>query len=529
MFRRSRTIALLNFSIALAWCGHSISTSPCTAQSPRDILLPTPKNKSIDEETIERITDGYGNQKRQLAELLFQLDRHRIDPIRDSPATGLKKKKAFQASLDQLNRNLMAQMADPSLVCGYIFIKNDVTPRLSGKIVRIGADKDYPDLASAFPNIKKGDSIRFAPGTHKFPELRDVPRGFEAPADLEFFGEDVESTTLEFGRGSSVETPKRWRFSNLKIDCNDSPFIDIHREGTVEIHGCHIFNYNSGAGGSNAIFGINSIVLIENTTMEGDSGRASGRGGGDAFDLRGQNILFARNTHFKDNDEVVRAKFPCVFDQCQFTGQSNSIYGYPGNHIITRGEKLPSHQTNEEQLTHAMNEIAFVEFVSGQRKKLDERSERVASELQLARNPAYWIGLLRHKSPTIRKLAAEKVQQLVGQKVKARDGTNSKELDDRIDLLVQQLGAKSFAERETATQQLEGIGFPAAAKLSEAAEAESSSLEQRGRAKRILESLPDLPELVTDVECGRLLNWYEGVRHQLKWDESQSKYVLPKK
>ena len=58
---------------------------------------------------------------------------------------------------------------------------------------------------------------------------------------------------------------------------------------------------------------------------------------------------------------------------------------------------------------------------------------------------------------------------------------------------------------------------------------ESGSAEQRMRAKQLLKKLSMNPRMVDDIECGRLLNWYEQNRAKLKWNESVARYQFADK
>ena len=95
---------------------------------------------------------------------------------------------------------------------------------------------------------------------------------------------------------------------------------------------------------------------------------------------------------------------------------------------------------------------------------------------------------------------------------------------EEIELALKRLDDPQFEVRNTAAKRLELFGKLAVESLQEAAE--SGSLEQRRTAKRILESLSVQPDLAADIECGRLLNWYEQNRAKLNWNEQADKHQL---
>jgi hypothetical protein len=87
---------------------------------------------------------------------------------------------------------------------------------------------------------------------------------------------------------------------------------------------------------------------------------------------------------------------------------------------------------------------------------------------------------------------------LVGQAGTLR-GDPGKETDaERIARLIKQLGDDSFAKREAASKELEGIGAPALAALRKAASS-SADPEIRRRAKRIEEAITEVAAQADDL------------------------------
>ena len=74
---------------------------------------------------------------------------------------------------------------------------------------------------------------------------------------------------------------------------------------------------------------------------------------------------------------------------------------------------------------------------------------------------------------------------------------------------------------------LEQMGDLAQSAIEEVAQ--SGSKEQRARAKQLLKKLSIDPRLADDIECGRLLNWYEQNRAKLIWNDTAASYQFAEK
>ena len=363
---------------------------------------------SIDDATWQRLRMGYENDKERLLNLLLSLDAKRIDYSTDSLLEVIEKQRAIVQHLNEFQQDTVRQMARADLMLNYVFIRNQTAPRLTGRVIQVGPNKDAESLANAVTQAQSGDCIRLPEGVFDYVGGRNrfpVERG--ELTDIAIVGAGKDSTTIRMGRISQIGKAVRWRFSDVTIDCGDSEVVYLRSGGSFEFQNCKIFNYNSGAGGSNAIGGSNVIMVVENTEMEGDTGRAKGSGGGDAFDLRGNNLLYCRQVHFVNNGEVIRATFPCVFDRCTATGKdrnNNRLYPYPNGLVLLKDNQIPVREAdNVSSFQHVVDSLDFVDLVVGKRKQLDTRSEQIVEKLRLSRHPEYWIGLLRSDNVAVRK------------------------------------------------------------------------------------------------------------------------------
>jgi|GEM_PF-4191281 len=470
---------------------------------------------TVDEDAWNNIRLQHPEKAQLFLALIGNMEDLEFDPALESPESIQKKAGQLGGKLDTFKADLLTGFSRSGLFLDPVLVRNDTTPRLNGRIVHVGPKREFKTLQAAFAHVVAGDAI-YLEGKHDFPDLRG--NQLTLPGDLAIIGEGMGKTELTFGRQNSITQAKRWLLKGLKIDCANNPFVDLRGNDALELVDCHVHNYNSGAGGSNGIFGSGSVLFLQDTVFEG-SGRL-GPSGGDAFDLRGNNVLVARRVEFLNNDEVVRASFPCLFDRCVSKGKDNSVTLYPGGVCLVRGQTLKA-RTPLSKLETTLDDTNVVQIVLGKQGKLDARTERMVKVLALERNPRYWIGLLRHPSEDIRKTAAERVRKLLGKKVRLPQTQVVKQED--IDQAIRDLDGETFATRKAAFSRLENFGPAATAALQQGLKAESPEI--RAQAKTLLAKI--IPsELVLTVESGRLLNWLDGAQDQLVWDEEHGAYRI---
>ena len=279
-------------------------------RQPEDsIQLPIPA--SVDDESVERVKSDYHEQFAQFSEFLFALDRNRLRPRTDNLSTIHLKQTELTQQLSNWYSNLSrAIRANSDLVMNYIYFCNDVCPRLSGRVIKVGPKSEFETISSALSAAEAGDSLQLEPGEFEFGSTSALKLN-----DIEIRG-DRAGSKIKLNRARAMRDSKltRFRFMNIEFNC-DNTQLEIGRESKVEFRDCQFSNYNSGSGGSNAISGRNNVVLFENCLFDGKAGRAAGRGsGGNAFDLRGNDLLYLRNTKFIDNGNLNLRR--AVIDKC---------------------------------------------------------------------------------------------------------------------------------------------------------------------------------------------------------------------
>ena len=495
------------------------------AQESSDDVLTIDRPDSIDDATWQRLLTDFENEKQGFVELLRLLDVNRIDYTKDSMLEVMAKQKEMRLTLGDFQEKTISEMAQVNLMHNYVFMRNETSPRLTGNVMDVGQEEKIRTLGQALALAKSGDCIRLGKGNFPIGDRNRVfPRGGTVPTDIAIIGKGRGETELKLGRRGQIETAVRWRISNVSINCGDNEVAYLRSGGSIEFRNCLISHYNSGAGGSNAIGGSDVTIVVENSEMEGDSGRSSGRGGGNAFDLRGSNLLYAREVSFVANSEIIRARFPCVFDRCTTEAAGRDINRLSGD-VLIRDSQIPSHGVGLE-FQHEADDLKFVNLALGNRDKLDARSEKIVKTLQLKRHPAYWIGLLRHSNKQIRMLATKHVEEILPVNVE-RSAPIKTGREEEVKQAIKQLDDEDFAVREKGMARLEQMGHLAQSVIEEVAE--SGSAEQRMRAKQLLKKLSMNPRMADDIECGRLLNWYEKNRAELKWNDTAARYQFAEK
>ena len=495
----------------------------------KPIMETTEEAQKQDANEPVELLPGFENEKQGFAQLLRSLDNNRIDYAKDSMSEVIQKQEAIRKLLGEFQKETVSEMAQVDLILNYVFMRNETSPRLTGRVINVGPKEQITSLNEALAQAKSGDCIRLGKGVFEIGNNRNqmFRRPTNVPTDIAIIGEGRDATKIKIGRRGQIGNAVRWRISKVSIDCGDNEVIYLRSGGSFEFINCKISNYNSGAGGSNAIGGSNVTLVVENTEMEGDSGRSSGRGGGSAFDLRGPNLLYVRKVHFEENSEVLRATFPCVFDRCTANGTDrnhNILSPYSGGTVLLKDNQVPTREGNNvSEFKYDVDDPKFVNLALGNREKLDARSEQIVKTLQLKRNPAYWIGLLRHPDVEIRTLAGERVETILPVKVKIAE-PDAVVPNEEIDLAIKQLDDWKDEVRIEAAKRLEKFGKLAQSSLEEIAK--SGTAEQRESAKQLIDRVSTEPHLPADIECGRLLKWFEQNRAKLKWSESTGKYQL---
>ena len=281
-------------------------------------------------------------------------------------------------------------------------------PHLSGDVV------DLAGLTRISPaDLAPGNLLLLGDGTYSI-SFRDSSRNLaQRPfRDLAIVGKSPEKTRLRLNLNNAT----RLRLENVTIDCGDDPCFDLREDGSVSLKNCMIINYNSGAGGSSGIDGSNTTLMIEDCTFDGSGGRQLGRSFGNAFDLRGANQVYARNSTFVDNAEISREA--CItYDGCtrrMSSGRAAPPYG-DGAHFLRNSPTLissPRSPGQTETFAEAMDDPAFVQRVLHGAATADALTQRLLDSRDLLSDARYWLGLYNNPQDEIRAIAAAQLSRL---------------------------------------------------------------------------------------------------------------------
>jgi hypothetical protein len=332
-----------------------------------------------------------------------------IDPGRDGLTDLIQKRSALRTELSKQAEATIAALATAAFVIDHVGFVVETQPRLSGTVV----DASPSLTLDATDPIRPGTTVRFGAGAYKL----GPTYGSRAPLeDVAFVGLGPEKTHLTL----ALWKAKRVRIEGATIDCDDSDFLELREGGSVQVKNCVVQGYNSGAGGSSATFGVDTVLLVEDCLFEGRSGRDSRDAHGTAFDLRGEDLLYVRRTRFVDNQEILRASFPCAFDDCEARSSDRTWgvmdYGQ-GLQFSRRSASLFTGESNTSDSSmhfeRATDDPAVVAYALGETKDLDATAKAVADGLELSRRLPYWIGLLLHEDAAIRTKARARLAELV--------------------------------------------------------------------------------------------------------------------
>jgi hypothetical protein len=477
--------------------------------------LRIPRPKGVDESLWSRLIEGYTAEKEAFVRLLLDMDLQRINPTATTLGECLDKMVGLQNAVNHFSEGVTSSFSPWRWSLHQEAFRFECTPRLEGEIVPWAP-------GTPCPGIRSGMLIELGPGNYK---LHDDTFQDEL-GDVAFVGPGPDQTKFVFDH-CALETGKRVQISGVTLDCGNGPFLDARDGSSIYLKNCRIVNYNSGAGGSNAIFAAGCILLVEECQFDGTEGRAAPDSYGDAFDLRGENFLFVWKTRFNNNHEILRASFPCVFDQCE--AMSSSEWGKgptpyrPGSCFI-RGHGLISQGSIPSiVMTVSPHDVEFANHASDETPQMDEESRLLATKLGIRRNLPYWIALLLHESPEVRECAVDHLEKITDLRV-TRLGLGSEITRDEKEKWLVDLEDEKPTVREGAANAIRARGKATLGWLRSLGH--EGSVERRARVRQLIEEIERDLKLGNLREFGRLARWFETTRDRLVWDEKASRYSL---
>ncbi len=285
----------------------------------------------------ENLAKGYLQQKIAFVKLLVSFEVNKIDVKKDSISEAMAKVKRIESAIAWLRSDMTKNAFSMSayVLDSERFLK-EVAPKLTGRALKVGPKEKHKDLFSALRAAEDGDTIQLGEG-----EFSPVGRGrgqWDSPVgNIAIRGRGKGKTVLKGSfcprGGASIQ------LSDMSIDGNLNEIVELRSGGRLLIENCDIYGYNSGAGGSNAISGSNTAIALVNCTFDGVKNTGGRTFKGNALDLRGENLLYVRGCLFKNNREVARVSFDCLFEKTTFENNDATLYYYSGDAYL-RGCKF---------------------------------------------------------------------------------------------------------------------------------------------------------------------------------------------
>ncbi|MDF1662758.1 MAG: hypothetical protein P1V97_13360 [Planctomycetota bacterium] len=488
-----------------------------------DLVLKKPPTVSKD--LWQKIRQGYKREKELFIKTLLELEENKPDPLRDTLIDTIRKKDQVQKTLSRHSVEISSTIiSNRFLALDSVAIRSVTEPHATGRVWKIGKNGDAETISKLSPKLKSGDSVFLLPGTHSAGDFFRGQRG-KLTESLTIVGAGPEKTTLRVGRAYYTTDIVRLRLKGMTVDCENRSGLTIRR-GSLSLINCNFVNYNSGGGG--CISGAGAVVYVEDCVFNGFEGRAQIRGyGGYPFDLRGDNILYVRNTQFIDNREVIRGSFPASFDNCEIrfdkTKAKRNSSSIPGAYYRNLKAKK-SRNSKDMAFKVATDDLEFVNDALGKTKVLDKDSLELAKYLNLKRNLRYWIGLLLHRNEKVRQAAAKKIEALCGQNVQLNEKTAIAGQNKELLGFIKELDSDDYNTRAKASKDIEALGEAARGDLK--ALLKTGSREQVFRAKLLLDTLNRSSLSINNKEFSRLTLWLEVNLGKLKWDAEKHRYYI---
>jgi hypothetical protein len=285
----------------------------------------------------------------------------------------------------------------------YSWYLQKTQPRLTGAVTFA---RPGDDLMSLVASASPGTTVVLLPGRHHLGAYQDS--GSTPVLDnLWLVGCGPGVTTLS----AHIEKANSLRIEGVTIQCGDNELCQLRNGGSLQLRNCRVGGYNSGAGGSNAIFGAGTVLLIEECEFEGKTGRASATMRGNPFDLREENHVFIRNTHFIDNQHIFRSA-EGVVDGCTFTSDMpNFAFPPSGEALCIRNSPFVGPRAASGSgipITECLDDFDILAQIARDvppdRAFTDPSAREAARTLDTGKS-AFWRRLLVHPDARVRTLA----------------------------------------------------------------------------------------------------------------------------
>jgi len=123
-----------------------LSPIQALSQTASNDSLTIKRPESIDDATWQRLLSGFENEKQGFADLLRSLDSKRVDYTKDSMREVFQKKQAKRELTHSFYTKTVREMAQYDLIVNYVFMRNETSPRLTGRVIDVGPQKKIKSL-----------------------------------------------------------------------------------------------------------------------------------------------------------------------------------------------------------------------------------------------------------------------------------------------------------------------------------------------------------------------------------------------
>jgi len=466
----------------------------------------------IDEKTWAKAVDALDADAR--ATLVKDIERARRSNALRSLVELERMRRGSHGPLDT-SHAISRLLDDPELTALHaVAFANQTDPRLTGQVLRIGAEGAPANLRLAMGRILPGDTVLLPAGRDVLDFTLRGPRRAVAAmplADVALIGTGTRKTTLWISP-RRVQPIVRLRLEDCTLDLAGRPFEVTG--SWIHLRRCDITNFRTWA-----FHGDDAVLLLEDCTFDGQSFSSS-----QAFELTGQSLVFGRRVTFKNMGTLARATpiFPCAFlDSPVASWLADCCAESDEPVFLCRSRGLLRPETEFIEFERATDDEDFIASAAGEKPAPDARSARIAGLLDLPRSVPYWIGLLRDARPSVRALAARRLEKLTGEK--PRCGESTLLADETLAAALLALDAEDWGQREDAERTLEAAGKGVVGALEVLAR--TGTAEQKDRARALLSRIADRESVGNEPEAARLLAWLEGARDRLAWDEEKGRWV----
>lgn len=317
---------------------------------------------------------------------------------------------------------------------------------------RQGIDEsEVSDLSTLLMAATPGTVILLEPGHHTI-DARLRARS-TVLSSIALIGPGPDRCTIHVSE--VIPSPAGMLIEGVRLDLDDDEFISAGTGGRFVLRDVEIEGFNSGAGGSNAIFATGpSMFVLERVGFDGEPGRQQdGQSYGDALDVRGDVLVHMRHVRFKNVEEIGRFDALGSIDRCVAIAPpparppgggggvartfSTTAYVQGNGEVRTRSSAVPVAGFNftaaatpflmtvddPEVIRVAAGgeagDTGLVAAAKGDVPAVDtaraaQDAGALVDAMGLRERPAYWIALLDDPRDDVRAIAARQLDALLG-------------------------------------------------------------------------------------------------------------------